>query len=1336
MQIDWNSLEKNTTSKELSFESFNFQIAWKKFIKYGRFDYNYNTPGAEFFLTMEKDYQDLGFKISDVLGWQAKFWVNHNDMDNTQMSSKRRGELKEGLKKALKLKRNLKAWFICTPGQIETKAKEKLEKDLVSIKPNLKIIFWNKPIYETFYHESHSKFNPIFSHYFSTEFIGYEFLNSYTKKRIKKLEKKFDTELYVTSSVNEEIDLVLDYKKILSEFSLKSHDWQNYLKYGRERSISCQAEIDKNEQLEVCLSDMLSFLILFGDELHSQIQTHKGTNNIINALKDISLYIDKKIKQWNEIIKKYQESKEKGSNKNSSNRFSLDNEINSQYQLFGDVIDLYHKIFQSDLHIFGKAGFGKTNLACSVCEKSIEQDIPALLLLASDIRVETDMSTWIVESLQTKHSFSNLLGFLDNLGFLKQRKIPIVIDGLNEKFPDVSYWKSQLKYITEDVSRFQNLLLITTSRESYIEEIFDSPSYKEVQNNHYLEGFVKYNRSIAIKKYFNKYGIEIANKDYDDSIFQNPLLLKIFCIVHKDKIFAFSPTNIYETMQGYYDYLINKISDFYPNQKTIMRKIIEERIHTFCLKLLDNKSKHIDYINAFFDIFDPDFIPSSQPQIVLSDKILDEGLFIRREMSNHNETVEFTHDFIGGYSIAKAVALSTTDPEQLLENVLNESVMGKVVNFKTGAFQHPLSEDILRNLIYFIKKKTGKQLFDVLQFKSILKLSLSMLETSDLSKEEQLNLIETLQLSDNKNLIIYFFEHALNKIIDRTDYSYFDILSGLIEQLSAREIDLYWSETVRKNVTKILKYLNRLSNIEVNSNYADYKTIYFLSCLLSSTNRYLRDLTTSLLVKFGELSPDILFLVLKNTEKVADVYIEERILASLCGVILRKKGIDKTLYSEIGNYLENKYFKKISTTHLLILDYVDVILHHLVTTCNYKRKNEIDPKQLCEWEKDEKCSFELTSDGKATWGYGPIHMDFAKYTIGHHIASYSYGPSAEKLSTLKETIAMIIWRMKKLGYDEELFKDVDRECAKSRYDYSRHDNSVSIERYGKKYSWIAYFELYGQLVLQKKVKADQPNTFRVSAIDIDPTFPSLPPKRQLVSKCFLPNRREKIQDWVNRKDKHLFKDLYRLKDSNTNWVLINCRSNQEVKKDVRIDINLDALIVEKINAKKILASLKKENNVRFDTNTPEYYYLFNGEIPKGKYLQNEVIGNLFEETNLFSFYSSYSWFAWESYHSRMNDIGNVPFLSKAICDEFDLSYDIRSLSFFDHDGPVTKYYHDRSSHFYFLKEDHLQKFLENNNLSLIWGEFIYKYGDFGMEKTKNLNPSYSETKSFTPYIYE
>ena len=138
------------------------------------------------------------------------------------------------------------------------------------------------------------------------------------------------------------------------------------------------------------------------------------------------------------------------------------------------------------MHIFGKAGYGKTNLACAVCRNALEQGIPSLLILASDIRVESDISNWIVDSLNTKYSLKSLLGFINNLGFLKQRKIPVVIDGLNEKYPDASYWKSQLEYLIRDVAKFRNILLITTSRESYTEEIFDKPTYKEVPNNHYL----------------------------------------------------------------------------------------------------------------------------------------------------------------------------------------------------------------------------------------------------------------------------------------------------------------------------------------------------------------------------------------------------------------------------------------------------------------------------------------------------------------------------------------------------------------------------------------------------------------------------------------------------------------------------------------------------------------------------------------------------------------------------------------------------------------------------------------------------------------------------------
>ena len=272
------------------------------------------------------------------------------------------------------------------------------------------------------------------------------------------------------------------------------------------------------------------------------------------------------------------------------------------------------------------------------------------------------------------------------------------------------------------------------------------------------------------------------------------MLLKIFCTVHEGKTFTLYPINIYETMESYYKFLVSKIADCFPGQKSIMCKFIEERIDDFCLKLLDDNSKNINYQSDFFSVFDPDFEPSSQPKVVISDKILEEGMFIKREMLNNQEVVEFTHDFIGGFSIAKAIAFGNNNPQEILQKIQNQDVMSKVINLSTGEFLHPLSEDILKNLIYFFKKKTGGQLYDVLKLDSVLKLSLSMLEVADLSDKERQELINELLSSDNKDLIITFFETVISNIAEKNDYRNIEILLGLLDKLSARDIDLYWSE--------------------------------------------------------------------------------------------------------------------------------------------------------------------------------------------------------------------------------------------------------------------------------------------------------------------------------------------------------------------------------------------------------------------------------------------------------------------------------------------------------------------------------------------------------------
>ncbi len=480
----------------------------------------------------------------------------------------------------------------------------------------------------------------------------------------------------------------------------------------------------------------------------------------------------------------------------------------------------------------------------------------------------------------------------------------------------------------------------------------------------------------------------------------------------------------------------------------------------------------------------------------------------------------------------------------------------------------------------------------------------------------------------------------------------------------------------------------------------------------------------------GETDLDKVFNVFRRLETVSDIYILERLIASLCGIILRIGRENKKFCTTVATYMEDKYIKAGYTTHLLILDHIDTILHYSETFHWYRRRHSFDLKKIPKWEMDEECIKKVTGDGQATWGYGPIHMDFAKYTIGHNIAAYY----EEDLPSLKEILAMIIWRVKELGYDETTFEKTDKDIAKKNYNYSRHNNSTKVERYGKKYSWIAFFELYGKYVLKGKAKTEAPQSFRVSEMDIDPTFPTLASKVQLITKCFLPRTNDDIQTWVNKNETGLLKSIYKKNDDSNNWILIFGRSSQEDKRKIRIDIRVNALVFPKDKKDFVVDKLKQSDGIDLRREGQEQYYLFNGEIPWGKLIHKVKMDGFFNIDRAFQYATLFDWYCWESYHSGMNDIGNQPFIRKEICDEFNFRYDIQKMAFFDNEQVVTAYYHDKSSYFYYINEDNLSKFLEKYELCLVWHEAVYKYGDFGIGTKKDLDPSFKRSWLVTEMV--
>ncbi|HAD79497.1 MAG TPA: hypothetical protein DCF99_08950, partial [Flavobacteriaceae bacterium] len=113
-----------------------------------------------------------------------------------------------------------------------------------------------------------------------------------------------------------------------------------------------------------------------------------------------------------------------------------------------------------------------------------------------------------------------------------------------------------------------------------------------------------------------------------------------------------------------------------------------------------------------------------------------------------------------------------------------------------------------------------------------------------------------------------------------------------------------------------------------------------------------------------------------------------------------------------------------------------------------------------------------------------LRMDFNNYTIGRLTTDRAnYDDSHPDYVHTRRTI---LKRMIQLGYEPEKFQEIDRDISSNSY----YNRDVKIDRYGKKYSWIAFYEMYGWKA-DRELLDDWRVNERCSDVSIDPTFPKL-----------------------------------------------------------------------------------------------------------------------------------------------------------------------------------------------------------------------------------------------------
>lgn len=903
-------------------------------------------------------------------------------------------------------------------------------------------------------------------------------------------------------------------------------------------------------------------------------------------------------------------------------------------KFFPSVIWRLGLIRESDLHILGDAGIGKTHIACNICDDRLRNGLPALFVRGSLFTTEQPIETQLRNILDISPSYSwhNFLQALSAAAEAYHTRIPLIIDGLNESVHNGTFskvWEFGLKGLVQEIIEIKNLVLITTCRKSYKEPIWKEVSAREdiipgkiiwkdkdSLNLVYAYGFDRYEEvKPAVEKYFNAYKIKADLTGAPLAQFEHPIYLKIFCETKNRE--RKTEVQVYvgeQTLFEVFDEYLNQCNRAVCDRLRLHPKtpIIQPTLKKMAEYLWQHRRREIPF-EKLIQIVDGQSREHLDWQSSKTHAIESEGLLVYRDWTGVGEVMHFTYDLFGGYLIAKYLVEQTED----VHGFLNSEKATAVLFGKDHQILHPMHEDISRCLAALVPAETGHFLHEFPDNKKAFGLSIrALFEISPkYINQDCINLVTHLfdQYQKNRD---FFFKLAETTVGHPNHPFNASFWSKRLSALSMSERDLSWTEYVRHNRYSLEEIVTRFEETCRDAQDLSEEHLYlfaeYIMWILTSTVRPLRDQATRALYWYGRRFPQEFFALVMQSFTINDPYISERMLAATYGIAMARQNDfeDTSFVTEVlpsyGKQLYEAMFKPDaphSTTHILARDYarrtIDIALIHHPDLLTGNERERISPPfangGIREWGESEN-----KNKGEYEKGPAPLQMDFENYTLGCLVkdrGNYDY-----ENHEYKRVRANIFWRIYDLGYSLNSFGTIDKRLHQENERYGRSADGRKIDRYGKKYSWIAFYELAG-FRRDKDLLPDYYDDVRVLNADIDPSFPIEERKHNLVTKDFLGDREVSVEQWVS-KTPHPDLTSYLKIDGpcgeKGTWILLNgflSQKDNQVNRDMFSF--LQGLIVKSEEVEEIVEILKKQEKIDRSTvpYCPEDGYTYAGEIP-------------------------------------------------------------------------------------------------------------------------------------------
>ncbi|MBT9316088.1 NACHT domain-containing protein [Leptothoe spongobia] len=1343
--LDWAKFNKLTGSKSCNFEILCRNLMRLHFGRFGHFKALKNQPGVEFHIEFSNG-SPLSTS-SSWFGWQCKW---HKLTQKGDLTATSRRDIKESLRTTENVLPDLTDWILWTPYTLSKKDQDWY----YTLKTKFKLQLWSKGELETYLSGDGLSLR---STYFGELILTPHNLTELHTIAIQPIRERW------IEPVHQSVDAERQIRRMLGEVG----SWEQLIELGKQ--LKNAADLISNEQrdavsrLKPYISSFVNACAEFADTLiHFREILASGDLEIIQQkLTERKALIDLEVRSTPRHLR----------SANHSAALYATNALDDMF-IAQELLDEAEEFLGVGLvAILADAGGGKTQMAAQLTVP--QENRPAGIFLHGRNLHKgqslDDLARKIVINGFPAPSMEGLLAAVDAVAKRACCRLPVLIDGLNEA-ENPKDWKPELASLSELVKRFPNVLVVCTLRtgerkreknigqqESYTET---RESFAHIALPHGIrkiesEGFGS-NTEEAIKKYFRYYKITSGDAVIPEGFLQHPLTLRIFCEVTNPKresevkVDHFL-TSLSPLFEKYIANAAERISQMTNLSYSYRENEVHNAIYKLGLELWKCRKRDINEAD-FCRIVSDD---SRQWDSRIVNLLAQEGILFKNPSVADTYVITPTYDALGGYIVANALLQKHAQDTSF--TWLNNSS-----ELFDGDTSHELAFDIFRSLVTLAPRRTkGKQIWKEISgsLKKRAIIWATEIDVEFLDKDTIAALINLLNESPENRHVLFSRLQAPRAIEHHPLNANF--LDATFREMSVSKRDILWDEWIRTTRIKrledlLLKEEKWKQNLDQRTTVDHLQAKWFM-WFLTSTDRELRDLTTRTLYWFGRGDPKTFFAQCLESLEINDPYVPERMLAASYGVAMAKHvdfndqvfttevlpAFARNIYTSI--FIEDAAF---STTHSLIREYarriIEMAYFHVPNLFSSEELQRSQPPysggDLSNWGESE------SSYGMVARSESPFRMDFENYTLGSLVSGrMNYDFKHDEYAKIR---AKILWRIEQLGWSSEKFKNIEDSIENQNRWLSSRNDFKKTERYGKKYSWIGFFEMSGLLHDLGKIDKSAERDWTWT-LDIDPSFPEPVSETSIIQTDFLGRPDIKTKEWILNGPLPDIQPYLQLEEINNEvgpWIMLDGYISQENKKLGRsIFCFIRSFLVLSDEADSFIQHLSKQNlGGRWLPEKPSAESTFSGEISWSEAFCGEGLSKFsfdVEEDNephviTYSALIPVCDFRWASERSAANNNVYGATLAKELIHTLELIDQPQTLDLFTNQSEKITYnlasgQDDlrNSQHLFYMKEQLLRDFLEANQLALIWAvwgerECSYdKINDF-LDNPSNSNPAY------------